>query len=74
MAWDIEYTDEFEEWWDTLTEEAQIDVDASVGLLREYGVDLPFPHSSSVKDSRHSHMRELRIQHKGRPNKGTLCV
>lgn len=28
---------------------------------------LPFPHSSSVAQSRHNHMRELRIQHKGEP-------
>jgi len=67
MSWSVEYTDEFGQWWDTLTEEAQIDVDAVVGLLREYGVDLPFPYSSSVKGSRHAHMRELRIQHRGRP-------
>jgi hypothetical protein len=67
MAWDIEYTDEFEFWWETLAEEAQIDVDAVVGLLEECGPNLPFPYSSGVNDSRHSHMRELRIQHQGRP-------
>jgi hypothetical protein len=27
MAWNIEYTDEFEQWWETLIEEAQVDVD-----------------------------------------------
>ena len=32
MAWDIEYTNEFEGWWETLTEGAQIDVDTVVGL------------------------------------------
>jgi hypothetical protein len=35
MAWDIEYTDEFEEWWQSLTEEAQIDVDSIIGLLHQ---------------------------------------
>lgn len=67
MAWDIEYTDEFEVWWETLTEGAQIDVDTVVGLLQECGPNLPFPYSSGVTGSRHSHMRELRIQHQGRP-------
>ena len=67
MAWDIEYTDEFEAWWETLAEEAQIDVDAVVGLLEECGPNLPFPYSSGVNGSRHSHLRELRIQHQGRP-------
>lgn len=67
MAWDIEYTDEFERWWETLIEEAQIDVDVVVGLLQECGPYLPFPYSSGINGSRHSHMRELRIQHQGRP-------
>lgn len=67
MKWDIEYTDEFEEWWDSLTEREQESVRASVNLLGDYGPNLPFPHSSGVKGSRHSHMRELRIQHAGRP-------
>ena len=30
-------------------------------------MDLKHPDSSKVKSSRHSHMRELRIQHAGRP-------
>jgi hypothetical protein len=67
MAWDIEYTDEFEGWWETLTEWAQIDVDTVVGLLQECGPNLPFPYSSGVTGSRHTHMRELRIQHQDRP-------
>jgi len=35
MEWEIEYTDEFEAWWDALSEEEQIDVDSVVGLLEE---------------------------------------
>ena len=67
MAWDVEYTDEFGEWWDTLAEAAQIDVDAIVLLLQAHGPSLPFPYSSGVSGSRHPHMRELRVQHKGNP-------
>ncbi len=37
MAWDIEYTDLFGDWWETLSEGAQIDVDTVVGLLQECG-------------------------------------
>ncbi len=40
---------------------------ATVGLLEMEGPKLPFPYSSGIKDSKHSHMRELRIQHAGRP-------
>ncbi len=31
------------------------------------GPSLPFPYSSGVNGSKHSHMRELRIQHAGDP-------
>ena len=67
MEWPVEFTDEFGRWWEDLDEEEQESVAASVSLLEKYGPTLPFPHSSGVKQSRHSHMRELRIQHHGKP-------
>ena len=67
MAWEVEYTDEFEEWWETLGEEEQIEIDAVVGLLENLGHALPYPYSSGVKSSKHGNLRELRIQHKGEP-------
>jgi hypothetical protein len=67
MLWSIEYTDEFGVWWDGLSDAEQESVAASVGLLERLGPDLPFPHSSGVVGSRHARMRELRIQHRGRP-------
>ncbi|OYT91708.1 MAG: addiction module toxin RelE [Burkholderiales bacterium PBB3] len=67
MAWNVEYTDEFGTWWSSLTEEEQISIAASVQLLEERGPALGHPHSSGINGSRHSHMRELRTQHGGRP-------
>ena len=67
MSWNVEYTDEFGKWWDTLAESEQESVDASVRLLENMGPRLPFPHGSGVKKSRQGHMRELRIQHAGKP-------
>ena len=67
MAWNVEYTDAFGEWWHSLAEGEQDDVAATVGLLEASGPMLRFPHSSGVESSRHSHMRELRIQHAGDP-------
>lgn len=67
VGWDVEFTDEFETWWNGLTEDEQASVDAVIDLLIERGVTLRFPHSSGIHGSRHSHMRELRIQHAGRP-------
>src|SRR5690554_5820438 len=65
--WDIEYTDEFGEWWDRLTEAGQESVRAFVLLLQERGPQLGHPYSSGISRSRHAHMRELRVQHRGRP-------
>jgi hypothetical protein len=65
--WEVEYTDEFGAWWEGLTEAQQGSVFASVGLLRELGPRLGHPHSSGIASSRHARMRELRIQHRGRP-------
>ncbi len=67
VSWDIEVTDEFERWWDTLDEGEREDVRSVVGLLEEKGPTLPFPHSSGVVSSKHARMRELRIQHEGGP-------
>jgi len=67
MLWSVEYTDEFGVWWNGLSDAEQESVAASVGLLERLGPDLPFPHSSGVVGSRHGRMRELRIQHRGRP-------
>ncbi len=67
VAYSIEYTDDFEAWWDGLDEKEQEDVDVVVRLLEERGPSLPHPYSSQIKGSKHGHMRELRIQHAGRP-------
>ena len=67
MAWDVEVTDEFKAWWDGLAEAECISVERSVLLLEERGPYLPFPYSSRVNGSCHAAMRELRVQHQGRP-------
>jgi hypothetical protein len=67
VEWEVEYTDEFEGWWDGLSEAEQEDVAAYVTLLEKKGPTLPFPYSSDIRGARHTHMRELRVQHKGRP-------
>lgn len=67
MEYEVEYTDEFGEWWLTLREGLQVSIDTKVRLLDARGPNLPFPHSSGVNTSRHSHMRELRLQYKGEP-------
>jgi hypothetical protein len=67
MRWEIEYTEEFERWWDTLIEDEQESIAVSVGLLEIMGPNLPRPHSDTVKGSRFNNMKELRTQHAGKP-------
>jgi hypothetical protein len=67
MAWNVEHTNEFAEWYGQLTDTQQDDVTAVGLLLIEQGPQLPFPFSSGINGSKHHHMRELRVQSSGRP-------
>ncbi len=60
MAWLVEYTEEFEDWWESLTAEEQEEIAAKVELLEDYGPVLPRPHSDVIVTSRHANMKELR--------------
>ncbi len=65
--WKVEYTEEFEKWWFSLTESRQDDLVVSVQLLRNLGPSLPRPYADTVKGSKYSNMRELRTQSEGKP-------
>lgn len=67
LRWIVEFTNEFGEWRVSLDEAEQERLDASIWLLEELGPQLPYPHSSDIRGSRHGNMRELRLQHKGEP-------
>jgi hypothetical protein len=69
VARDVEVTDEFKAWWSELAEAERISVGRAVLVLEERGPHLPFPYSSGVNGSRHSAMRELRVQHQGHPSR-----
>ena len=65
--WEVEGTDEFAGWFENLKDEEQASIARVVELLGGHGPALPFPYSSGISTSRHRNMRELRIQHEGRP-------
>jgi hypothetical protein len=67
MECTVIFTAEFGSWWDDLTVREQISVAAVVGLLEQHGVTLRFPHSSRIETAKSIPMRELRVQHDGRP-------
>ncbi len=67
LVWEVEGIDEFVDWFVRLDDAEQVSVGRVVDLLVQHGPALPFPCSSGVEGSRHGKMRELGIQHRGRP-------
>ena len=67
MTWDVEYMNEFGDWWTELAESEQDEIASVVELLAEHGPGLRFPYSAGVAGFRHGHMRELRVQSAGKP-------
>ena len=59
MGWEVEYTNQFGEWWDNLAEEEQEAVTAAVNVLERSGPSLGRPLVDTVKQSRHKNMKEL---------------
>lgn len=58
--WEVEYTDQFEEWWHSLQDVQQDAVAAAVEILEDSGPSLGRPLGDTIKGSRHSNMKELR--------------
>lgn len=60
VVWNVEFTDQFGEWWDTLTVSEQQGIDAAVRVLEQRGPGLGRPLVDTVEGSRHANMKELR--------------
>ncbi len=58
--WQVEFTDQFERWWDQLSMEEQAAIDVTVEVLQDRGPGLGRPFVDTVKGSRHANMKELR--------------
>lgn len=67
MAFDVEYADEFEAWWNGLSEAEQESVSRNVKHLMDEGPALKRPYADTVYGSKFVNMKELRVQHEGRP-------
>jgi hypothetical protein len=59
MSWEVEFTDQFDEWWSDLTAEEQEAITAAVMFLEERGPALGRPLVETIKHSRHANMKEL---------------
>jgi hypothetical protein len=58
--WQVEYTDEFGNWWNGLVEAEQDAIARNVETLRRVGPTLGRPQVDTVNGSRHPNMNELR--------------
>lgn len=68
MAWSVEGTEEFQQWFEhELTDAERISVAAKIDLLEEKGPSLGRPHADTLYGSTIPNLKELIIQHAGDP-------
>lgn len=67
MSWSVLAHSEFENWLLALEKSTRNELLASFALLEEFGPTLGRPRVDSVKGSKYPNMKELRVQHKGKP-------
>ena len=67
MEWDVLFDAEFADWFEAVDEGLQDEIFAHVELLRRFGANWGRPRVDSVKGSKYSNMKELRIQYQGDP-------
>jgi len=65
--WEVELTDVFKQWMQVQEASLKKRIAASLLNLQQYGPALPRPYADTVKGSRYTNMKELRIQHSGHP-------
>ena len=58
--WLVRTTDDFDEWFTDLDDDAQTEVIAVVGLLKLLGPRLGRPHADTLNGSKYANMKELR--------------
>lgn len=65
--WQIIPSDTFNNWFDTLDDKPKENILASLLLLQRKGPHLQRPYADTVKASKISNMKELRVQSQGNP-------
>jgi hypothetical protein len=67
MPWEIEVSDEFKDWYESLTDDECGSINGVIDALAQLGPVLGRPLVDTLNGSRYPNMKELRIQHQGRP-------
>ncbi|EGN8000621.1 diaminopimelate decarboxylase [Salmonella enterica subsp. enterica serovar Cerro] len=65
--WTIKTTDTFDNWFTSLNDTDRASVLAALLVLREKGPGLSRPYADTIRGSRYSNMKELRVQSWGDP-------
>lgn len=58
--WAVDYTEEYEAWFDSLDEECKTSVASRVYLLEQFGPQLSRPYADTLKGSKYANLKELR--------------
>ena len=61
MTWKVEFHDQFEPEFDALSEDVQDEILALGQLLEKFGPHLERPHVGTLKNSKHTNLKELRF-------------
>ena len=67
MHWEVEVSDEFVDWYNSLAGDERKSVAVAVEALELAGPGLGRPLVDTLKGSEYANLKELRVQHKGRP-------
>jgi hypothetical protein len=67
VAWNVELTDEFQAWLNTLQLEEQLSISAKIDTLERHGPGLGRPNVDTLVGSSIPNLKELRVQHAGDP-------
>jgi hypothetical protein len=72
MAWEVEASDEFKDWYESLDEAERASVAENVDLLEEYGPALGRPYADTIRESRYPNMKDSGCNIKGSPTASCL--
>jgi hypothetical protein len=67
MEWIVVEHPEFASWFDAQSDELKVEIGAGIRLLQEEGPALGRPRVDTVRGSKFTNMKELRVQYRGQP-------
>lgn len=65
--WTVVFEQPFEDWFYSLTENEKVDILAHIRVLEVHGANLGRPQVDTLKGCKLKNLKELRVQHAGKP-------